>query len=71
MKIIETLLNDVLVIESPAFQDDRGAFVKLFNILLVEYVTVTKNIFDIKIAINIENPKKITKVLISSKFKKL
>ncbi len=31
MKIIQTLLSDVQVIQSPAFADQRGGFVKLFN----------------------------------------
>lgn len=31
MEVINTLLNDVQVIKSPAFHDQRGGFVKLFN----------------------------------------
>jgi dTDP-4-dehydrorhamnose 3,5-epimerase len=31
MRIISTLLDDVYVIESPAFSDHRGAFTKLFH----------------------------------------
>lgn len=31
MNVIHTLLSDVQVIKSPAFVDDRGGFVKLFN----------------------------------------
>lgn len=31
MKIISSLLEDILLIESPAFEDHRGGFVKLFN----------------------------------------
>lgn len=31
MQIISTLLDDVYVIESPAFSDQRGAFTKLFH----------------------------------------
>ena len=31
MKVIDTLLSDVQVIQSPAFVDHRGSFVKFFN----------------------------------------
>lgn len=31
MKVIDKLLDEVYIIESPLFQDERGAFLKVFN----------------------------------------
>ncbi|MFA5934669.1 MAG: dTDP-4-dehydrorhamnose 3,5-epimerase [Candidatus Paceibacterota bacterium] len=45
MKIVETILNGIFVIETDIFQDERGSFTKIFHKDFFKKNNITSNIF--------------------------